>query len=117
MYQRRLKSLLLPEDFKLPDHHLATLIIRISTFLPDIIILLRKDLCRHQQQRNNKVTTTQRTSTPGGFGPIGDSQKSLPQMPTSNVRHSIQPDEDLNNLKPVVAIRSGRVVSLIRPLI
>ena len=36
MYRRRLKVHLLPEDYKLPDH-LAALIIRKSTFLPDII--------------------------------------------------------------------------------
>ena len=43
MWQRRLKGRLLPEDFKLPNYHLA-LIITISTFLWDIITpLLPKD--------------------------------------------------------------------------
>ena len=34
-----------------------------------------------------------------------------------NVRHSMQPDEDLNRSKPVVAIGLSRVVSLLLVLI
>jgi len=38
-----LKGHLRPEDYKLPDHHLAALLIRKSTFLPDSITpLLQK---------------------------------------------------------------------------
>jgi len=43
MYQRRFKGHLLPEDFKLPYHHQTALIIRKSTFWPDITPLLLKD--------------------------------------------------------------------------
>ena len=36
-HRRMLKGNLHPEEYKLPDHHLAALIIRKSTFLLDII--------------------------------------------------------------------------------
>jgi len=48
MYRRRIKGHLLPEVYKLPDHYLAALIIRKSTFLPDINTpLLLKDPYKH----------------------------------------------------------------------
>ena len=51
--------------------------------------------------------------------PIGDSQGFLPQISTrqGNVRHSIQPDKDLNKSKPVVAIGLSSVISLLLVLI
>ncbi|KAK2165695.1 hypothetical protein LSH36_46g03012 [Paralvinella palmiformis] len=49
--RRSLKGHLRPEDHKLPDRHLAALLIRKSTFLPDIITpLLQKDPYIYQGQ-------------------------------------------------------------------
>ncbi|KAK2153796.1 hypothetical protein LSH36_285g00009 [Paralvinella palmiformis] len=50
-HRRILKSHLRPEYYKLPDRHLAALLIRKSTFLPDIITpLLQKDPYIYQGQ-------------------------------------------------------------------
>ena len=50
-HRRSLKGHLRPEDHKLPDRHLAALLIRKSTFLPDIITpLLQKDPYTYQGQ-------------------------------------------------------------------
>jgi len=52
MYWRRLNDHLLPEDNKLPDYHLAALIVRKSTFSPDMITtLLLKDPYKHYHQQ------------------------------------------------------------------
>ena len=59
MYRRRLKGHLLPEDCKLPDHHLSELIIRKSTFRPDII--------NPPIQTPSTTITTQQKTTPGGL--------------------------------------------------
>jgi len=51
-HRRILKGHLRTEDYKLPDHHLAALIISKSTFLPNIINpLLQKDPYKYQQQQ------------------------------------------------------------------
>ena len=51
-HRRILKVHLRPEDYKMPDHYLAALIIRKSTFLSDIITpLLQKDHYTHHQQQ------------------------------------------------------------------
>ncbi|KAK2151522.1 hypothetical protein LSH36_361g08013 [Paralvinella palmiformis] len=55
-HRRILKGHFLPEDYKLPDHHLAALIIRKSTFLPDTITpLLQKDTHTNNEDRSNPL--------------------------------------------------------------
>ena len=67
MYRKRLKSDLLPEYFKTLRSSPPTLIIRKSTFRPDIIIvpLLLKDPYMYATINNN-VMRTQQKLTPGG---------------------------------------------------
>ena len=57
-HRRILKGHLRPEDYKLPDRHLAALLIRKSTFLPVIIIpLLQKDPYTYQGQIRRPLWT------------------------------------------------------------
>jgi len=58
MYRRKLKGNLPPEDYKLPDHHLAAFIIKTSTLLPEVITPLLPKY-HYYTTINNKDRTVQ----------------------------------------------------------